>query len=207
MCDPVSITATTLAAAGSIDNARNNSKFEGQQVDAQRRQQREMVKQMNWSNADGQLDNIDNAEQARMALTETNITRMNNMATLSTALGETGMSGRTADRLKMVGNIQADMEDSNISLNYRRDYQAIFGDMIGRAESTKAGITGMAPIQRTSKLSQAVGIAGTGLSTYASTGGTFGVGKADKGSVRGKAGVKGTSSVPYGKRNRYNTTS
>lgn len=204
MCEPVSISMAVAGAASAAMGARNQAKFEGQQIDAQRRQHHELVKQLNWGNADGQIANRDNYESARMALTETGIEHMNNMAMLSTALGEAGIGGRTAGRLQRVAGIQNDIEESNIAENYHRDYAAIFADAVGRTESTKGSILGAAPIQRTSKLTQAMNIGQGAMSGYSMGGGKFGFDKGGAaGSVRSTAGVKGTQSVPYKNTNPF----
>lgn len=200
MCEPVSIAlgVAGVAGVGAVAGAHDQAKQEGRLIDAQRQQQHEMVRANNWANADAQMAIRDSNESTRSMLTETNIERMTNMSLLSTAISESSMRGRSMDRLKNVQNLQYDMQESDTVLNYQRDYQAIFADRVGAAESTKAQIQGMAPIPRTSKLTHAVNITQAGLSG-ASTGMSLGGGFADmkaakSGSVRNTAGVKGTQS-------------
>lgn len=195
MCDPVAAVGAVVGVVSGMSGAKNQMKYESQQIDAQRRQQRELIKQNNWGHADNSLSIQDSHEQTRQALTETNIKRMNTQAMLSTALGEGGIGGNTAKRLKTVGNIQANMQDSDITLNYQRDYQAIFADSVGRTESTKAEISGMAKINRTSKLTHALNIAQsgmTGISTAGSLNDAVGRSTEAYGSVRKAAGKTGT---------------
>lgn len=200
MCEPVSIGMAVVSATGAAVGARDQAKQEGRLIDAQRRQQYEMVRANNWANADAQMAIRDSNESTRSMLTETNIERMTNMSLLSTAISESSMRGRSMERLMRVQNLQYDMRESDTVLNYQRDYQAIFADRVGAAESTKAQIQGMAPIPRTSKLTHAVNIAQAGFSG-ASMGMSLSGGFADRkaaqtGSVRNTAGVKGTQSTP-----------
>ena len=175
--------------------ARDQAKQEGRLIDAQRKQQHEMVRANNWANADAQMAIRDSNESTRSMLTETNIERMTNMSLLSTAISESSMRGRSMDRLQSVQNLQYDMQESDTVLNYQRDYQAIFAERVGGAESTKAQIQGMAPIPRTSNLTHAVNIMQAGASG-ASLGMSLSGGFADystskTGSVRNTAGAKG----------------
>lgn len=198
MCEPVSIGMAVVGVTGAAMGAHDQAKQEGRLIDAQRRQQHEMVRANNWANADAQMAIRDANESTRSMLTETNIERMTNMSLLSTAISESSMRGRSMERLKRVQNLQYDMRESDTVLNYQRDYQAIFADRVGAAESTKAQIQGMAPIPRTSNLTHAVNIAQAGFSGASmgmSLSGGFADLKASKtGSVRNTAGVKGTQS-------------
>lgn len=195
MCEPVSISMAVISATSAAMGARDQAKQEGRLIDAQRKQQHEMVRANNWANADAQMAIRDSNESTRSMLTETNIERMTNMSLLSTAISESSMRGRSMERLQNVQNLQYDMQESDTVLNYQRDYQAIFADRVGAAESTKAQIQGMAPIPRTSNLTHAVNITQAGLSG-ASKGMSLSGGFADPqaGSVRNTAGAKGTQS-------------
>lgn len=198
MCEPVSIGMAIVAVAGAAMGAHDKAKQEGKLIDSQRQQQHEMLRANNWANADAQMAIRDSNESTRSMLTETNIERMTNMSLLSTAISESSMRGRSMDRLQSVQNLQYDMQESDTVLNYQRDYQAIFADRIGAAESTKAQIQGMAPIPRTSKLTHAVNITQAGFSG-ASMGLSMAGGIADlkaskAGSVRNTVGAKGTQS-------------
>lgn len=195
MCEPVSISMAVVGVASAAMGARDQAKQEGRLIDAQRKQQHEMVRANNWANADAQMAIRDSKESTRSMLTETNIERMTNMSLLSTAISESSMRGRSMDRLQSVQNLQYDMQESDTVLNYQRDYQAIFAERVGGAESTKAQIQGMAPIPRTSKLTHALNITQAGMSG-ASTGMSFAGGFTTPkggatGSVRNTAGAKG----------------
>lgn len=198
MCEPVSIGMAVVSATSAAMGARDQAKQEGRLIDAQRKQQHEMVRANNWANADAQMAIRDSNESTRSMLTETNIERMTNMSLLSTAISESSMRGRSMERLQNVQNLQYDMQESDTVLNYQRDYQAIFADRVGAAESTKAQIQGMAPIPRTSNLTHALNITQAGFSGASmgmSLAGGFADLKASKGgSVRDTAGAKGTQS-------------
>lgn len=198
MCEPVSIGMAVVGVTGAAMGAHDQAKQEGRLIDAQRRQQHEMVRANNWANADAQMAIRDSNESTRSMLTETNIERLTNMSLLSTAISESSMRGRSMERLMSVQNLQYDMRESDTVLNYQRDYQAIFAGRVGAAESTKAQIQGMAPIPRTSNLTHAVNITQAGFSGTSlgmSLSGGFADLKAPKtGSVRNTAGVKGTQS-------------
>ena len=200
MCEPVTIgmaVGAVVGGASSLYGSKQQAKYEGQMIDAQRRQQHEMIRTTNWQHADDRMAMQDANESTRAALTEANIERLSVMSALSTAISESGMGGRSMDRLQRVQNTQFAMQESDTVLNYQRDYEAIFSGMVGNAESTKRAILGMAPIQRTSKMTHglnAMGAAMQGASLGMSfDGGIFKTGK--EGDVRKKAGKVGTNQV------------
>jgi hypothetical protein len=165
-----------LSVAGTTMGLRDKAKAEGLQEDARRRQQIEMIKQMNSVNADLRLQAKDKFEQARQQMTEVNLSAIRNKGMLSAAIGESGISGNSMERLKRVTAADSSRELSAIRDNYQRDYQAIFANQVSNVESTKSALKGMGSVRRTSKLAQALDVVSSGTSAYVSSGGRFGTG-------------------------------
>jgi hypothetical protein len=182
MCEPVSITMAVMAVAGATMGAHDKAKAEGQQEDAKRKSQIEMVKQMNIANADLSLSAKDKAEQANQQMTEINLKSLRNKGAVAAAIGESNLAGNSMDRIKRVTDAESSREKMSVLDNYQRDYQSIFANQVGTVENTKSQMKSMAPVFRTSKLSQALGVASAGMGAYGASGGKFGQG--DKGATK-----------------------
>lgn len=180
MCEPVSIMMATTAVAGSAMGAKDKAKAEGQQEDAKRKSQIEMVKQMNTANADLGLEAKDKAEQANQQLTEINLKSLRNRGMLSAAIGESGIAGNSMERIKRVTDAESSREKGAVQDNYQRDYQTIFANKVGNVENTKSQMKSMAPVFRTSKLASALNVVSAGAGAYVSSGGKFGQGETKK---------------------------
>lgn len=176
MCEPVSIGMAVVAVAGSVMGAHDKAKAEGQAEDAKRKSQMEMVKQMNIANADLNLQAQDKGDQARQQLTEVNLKSLRNRGMLNAAIGESGLSGNSMDRIKQVSQAQTDREAQSIRDNYKRDYQAIFANQVGNVENTKSQLKSMAPTFKSSRVADALNAASAGMGAYMASGGTFGMG-------------------------------
>lgn len=178
MCDPTGgvATAVVLSMAGATMQAKDKAKAEGQQEDAKRKSQIEMVKQMNIANADLGLEAKDKAEQAHQQLTEINLKSLRNKGMLAAAVGESNLSGNSMERIKRVTDAESSREKGAVQDNYQRDYQTIFANQVGNVENTKSQLKSMAPVIRTSKLAQALNVTSAGMGAYIAAGGKFGQG-------------------------------
>ncbi|MFY1052738.1 virion core protein, T7 gp14 family [Ectopseudomonas khazarica] len=168
MCEPVSITMATMAVLGAGVGAHDKAKAEGQAEDARRKGQIEMVKQMNFANADLKLQAQDKGEQARQQLTDLNLKALRNRGMVAAAIGESNLSGNSMNRIKRVTDAEVSREKMGVVDNYQRDYQTIFANQVGNVENTKSQLKSSAPVFRTSKLAQALDVVGAGMGGAAS---------------------------------------
>ncbi|WP_085589359.1 hypothetical protein [Pseudomonas sp. B14(2017)] len=161
MCEPVSIGLAAVALIGGLSGAHDQAKAEGAAEDAKRKSQIQMIKQMNYANADLKMDLQDKSEQARQKLTDINLKSLRNQGMLNAAIGESGLSGNSLNRIKRVTAADSARESDSVIENYQRDYQSIFANEVGNVENTKSAIEGAAPTLRTSGLSKALGVIGS----------------------------------------------
>ncbi|WYW02911.1 internal virion protein [Pseudomonas phage vB_PpuP-Luke-2] len=167
MCEPVSIGMAAVALVGGAMAAKDKSKAEGAAEDAQRRNAREQVKQMNMANANLNLTAQDKQEEARKQITEVNMQALRNQGTIRTAIGESGLSGNSMRRIAQSVDNEASQQRMAITDNYHRDYQSIFANQVANTENTKSALKGQAQVIKTSGLSQALGIVSAGAQGYA----------------------------------------
>jgi len=172
MCLPIALAA--VAVAGAAMSARDKAKAEGQAEDARRKSQIEVVKQNNIANADLNLQMKDKGDQTRQQLTEVDLKALRNRGLLNTAIGESGLSGNSMNRIKQVTQAETDREAQSIRDNYQRDYQAIFANEVGNVENTKSQLKAGAPIFKTSRVADALNIVSAGAGAYSAAGGKFG---------------------------------
>lgn len=165
MCDPTGGIATMaiLSATSAAMGAHDKAKAEGQAEDARRKGQIEMVKQMNYSNADLRLQTQDKGEQARQQLTDLNLKALRNRGMVSAAIGESNLAGNSMNRIKRVTDAEVSREKMGVVDNYQRDYQTLFANQVGNVENTKSQLKSSSPVFRTSKLAQALDVVGAGM--------------------------------------------
>jgi len=143
MCEPVSIGMAVVAVAGAAMSASEGAKAKGQMADNERKQQNELVKQANFVDNDLKLQTADKLDEARRQLTEVNLQSIRNEGTINTAIGESGLSGNSMDRLKNSVANDSSAQAMNITDNYTRDYQAIFANRVGSSENAKGAVRGL----------------------------------------------------------------
>lgn len=184
MCEPVSIGMAAVALVGGVMSAKGKADAEGNAEDAQRRDAREQVKQMNMANANLNLTAQDNADEARRQLTEINVTALRNKGTVQAAIGESGLSGNSMDRVKRSVENEASNARTSVNDNYKRDYQSLFANQIANTENTKSALKGQAKVIKTSGLSHALDITTSTANGYA-----VGQGLSSKGKTSGSDGT------------------
>lgn len=190
MCEPVSIGMAVVAVAGATMGAADKAKAEGKAEDAQRRTAREQVKQTNMANANLNLNAQDKQEEARKQLAEINLQSTRNRGTMRAAVGEAGFSGNSTKRLLNSVDVEASAAKMDVTDNYHRDYQSIFANQVANVENTKSAIKGQAQVIKTSGISNALGIASSGINGYAAGGGFSKSGPGGSGSNGTAAGGK-----------------
>lgn len=177
MCEPVSIGMAAVALVGGVMSAKSKADGEGNAEDAQRKDAREQVKQMNMANANLNLKAQDNTDEARRQLSEINITALRNKGTVATAIGESGLSGNSMKRIANSVDNEASQARMSVTDNYKRDYQSLFANQIANTENTKSALKGQAQIMKTSGLSHALDITSSTFNGYAAGSSVAGKGK------------------------------
>lgn len=167
MCEPVSIGMGMLAVAGATMGAAQQAKMEGAAIDAQNRQAQEMVKQMNYSDANLRMQERDLKEQQVAELTETTLNGIRNQGMVRAAVAESGLEGNSMNRIERSVEGDTIKERAGITESYNRDYAAIFGNRIANIENTKSAVRGQGAIMKTSPLAHALNVATAGIGGYA----------------------------------------
>ncbi|UMO76114.1 internal virion protein B [Pseudomonas phage P413] len=178
MCEPVSIAMASVAVVGATMGASEKAKAEGAAEDAQRRTAREQVKQTNMANANLSLTAMDKQEEARKQLSQINLQATRNRGTIRAAVGESGLSGNSINRIQRSVENEASASRMDVTDNYHRDYQSIFANQIANTENTKSALKGQAQVIKTSGLSNALGIISAGANGYAAGSSMKGTSKA-----------------------------
>mgnify|MGYP001040775949 CR=1 FL=1 len=174
MCDPTGGIATVaiVSAMGAAMGASESAKAKGQMTDNERKQQNEVVKQANFAENDQKLATVDKNDEARRQLTEVNLQAMRNQSTINAAIGESGLSGNSMDRLKNSVANDASAQRMNITDNYTRDYQAIFANRVGSSENSKAAVRGLGGNKyKVNNIANALNIVSSGAQGFAAAGG------------------------------------
>lgn len=169
MCEPVSISIAMagLAASSAAMSASEGAKAKGQMTDNERKQQNEVVKQANFAENDQKLATVDKQDEARRQLTEVNLQAIRNQGTINAAIGESGLSGNSMDRLKNSVANDASAQRMNITDNYTRDYQAIFANRVGSSENAKAAVRGLGGNKyKVNNIANALNIVSAGVGGY-----------------------------------------
>lgn len=190
MCEPVSIGMGIMAVAGAAMSASNQAKAEGAAMDAQNRQATEMVKQMNYSDANLKMQERDLKEQQMQELTETTLNGIRNQGMVRAAVAESGLEGSSMDRIERDVAGQTVKERAGITDSYNRDYAAIFGNRIANIQNTQSAISGQGKIIKTSPLAHALNVTSAGMQGYA-MGSSIG-GGTSKGGAAPISAAKGT---------------
>lgn len=189
MCEPVSIGMGIMAVAGAAMSASNQAKAEGAAMDAQNRQATEMVKQMNYSDANLKMQERDLKEQQMQELTETTLNGIRNQGMVRAAVAESGLEGNSMDRIERDVAGQTVKERAGITDSYNRDYAAIFGNRIANIQNTQSAISGQGKILKTSPLAHALNVTSAGMQGYAAG---EGLGGTSKGGAAPISAAKGT---------------
>ncbi|WAK44887.1 putative Internal virion protein [Erwinia phage pEa_SNUABM_57] len=142
MCWMVAIPIAMAAAQGLQSN------MQGQQaaaagIDQSRRQQMEMIKQMNYKDANLKLKERDLVDSTVQEMTQQNMNRVRNMGTIRAAIGEGMLEGNSMERVARVTEGDYLREQQGLTDNYHRDYSVILGERIANTEQTVSQINEM----------------------------------------------------------------
>lgn len=142
MCWMVAIPIAMAAMQGVQSN------MQGQQaaaagIDQSRRQQAEMIKSMNYNDANLKLESRDLVDSTVQEMTQQNMNRVRNMGTIRAAIGEGNLEGQSMDRVARVTEGDFLREQQGLTDNYQRDYSVILGKRLSNQEQTVSKIKDM----------------------------------------------------------------
>ncbi|QNL29351.1 internal virion protein C [Pasteurella phage vB_PmuP_Pa7] len=140
MCEPTTLTMAALSATSMAASAAASAKAQAGMITAQRKNAIAMMKKANMDNANARLQQVDKAEAARHQMTELNLDKLQTLGTLNTAIGESGLEGRSMDRLKNTTESEYIRKSRNVTENYERDYASLHAQMLGTSLSTHDNI-------------------------------------------------------------------
>lgn len=135
------------------------------QIDQSRKQQFQMIKEMNYKDANLKLEARDLIDTTVQDLTQTNMTRVRNMGTIRAAIGEGNLEGNSLERVARVTEGDSLREQQGLTDNYQRDYSVILGNRLANQDNTVSQIKEMqkAEPKLKSSLEQIIDPLGIGL--------------------------------------------
>jgi len=145
LCDPVTGAAVGggLAVTSGIMSQKGEMDARGAQIDAQRRQKIEVVRQMNFADAQIKQDYRNLWDNTVSELEDLDMQALKNRTTMAAGISESGMEGRTTDAI--MRSVQGtDLKSrARVTENYERDYASILGAQYGAWEQGKASFSGI----------------------------------------------------------------
>lgn len=125
-----------MAVGQQVMSSMSSNEAAAAQVDQQRRQKIEMIKQMNYNDANLKLEDRQNYENTVQELSQNNMTNVRNMGTVKAAIGESNLAGNSMDRIQRVTEGDMLRQAAGVNENYEKDYASILGKRIGNTQST-----------------------------------------------------------------------
>lgn len=99
------------------------------QIDQGRRQSMQMLKEMNYNEANLKLESRDLIDSTVQEMTQANMNRVRNMGTIRAAIGEGMLEGNSMERVQRVTEGDFLREPQGLTENYQRDYSVILGSV------------------------------------------------------------------------------
>lgn len=182
-----------LQGASMLMGGAQRDQASAAQIDQGRRRSVELVREMNYNDANLKLQSRDLLDSTIQDLTTSNMNRVRNMGTIRAALGESNLEGNSMSRVGRVTEGDYLREASGITQSYHRDYSAILGNRYANVENTRNQIDmiNKSEVKQSSGLSKLIDPLGLGLDFL------FGVALPDMGILgnKDKATDKLTSKV------------
>lgn len=110
------------------------------QIDQGRRQSMQMLKEMNYNEANLKLESRDLIDSTVQEMTQANMNRVRNMGTIRAAIGEGMLEGNSMERVQRVTEGDFLRESQGLTENYQRDYSVILGKRLANHENTVSQI-------------------------------------------------------------------
>lgn len=132
---PIAMQGTSMLMGGMQANQAKAA-----QIDQGRRQSWQMIKEMNYNDANLKLESRDLIDSTVQEMTQANMNRVRNMGTIRAAIGEGMLEGNSMERVARVTEGDFLRESQGITENYQRDYSVILGKRIANRENTVSQI-------------------------------------------------------------------
>lgn len=129
-----------MQGASMIMGGMQGEQAKAAQIDQGRRQSWQMIKEMNYNDANLKLESRDLLDSTVQDLTQANMNRVRNMGTIRAAIGEGMLEGNSMERVARVTEGDFLRESQGLTENYQRDYSVILGKRIANRENTVSQI-------------------------------------------------------------------
>lgn len=142
MCWMAAVPIAMAAVQGAQSNMQGQQAAAAQ-IDQSRRQQKEMIRQMNYTETNLKMEQRDLLDSTVQEMTQGNMNRVRNMGTIRAAIGEGNLEGNSMDRVLRVTEGDMLREQQGLTDNYQRDYASILGKRYSNNENTVSQIKAM----------------------------------------------------------------
>lgn len=142
MCWMAAVPIAMAAVQGAQSNMQGQQAAAAQ-IDQSRRQQAEMIKQMNYTETNLKMEQRDLLDSTVQEMTQGNMNRVRNMGTIRAAIGEGNLEGNSMARVMRVTEGDMLREQQGLTDNYQRDYAAILGKRYSNQGNTVSQIKAM----------------------------------------------------------------
>ena len=129
-----------MQGASMVMGGMQGEQAKAAQIDQGRRQSWQMVKEMNYNEANLKLESRDLIDSTVQEMTQANMNRVRNMGTIRAAIGEGMLEGNSMERVARVTEGDFLRESQGLTENYQRDYSVILGKRIANRENTVSQI-------------------------------------------------------------------
>lgn len=179
-----------MQGASMIMGGMQGEQAKAAQIDQGRRQSWQMVKEMNYNEANLKLESRDLIDSTVQEMTQANMNRVRNMGTIRAAIGEGMLEGNSMERVARVTEGDFLRESQGLTENYQRDYSVILGKRIANRENTVSQINEInkSEPKLKGKLEQIIDPLGLGMGKLAGIATTGGL-------LEGKLAKKATDKV------------
>ncbi|AJF40441.1 internal virion protein [Escherichia phage P483] len=129
-----------MQGASMIMGGMQGEQAKAAQIDQGRRQSMQMLKEMNYNEANLKLESRDLIDSTVQEMTQSNMNRVRNMGTIRAAIGEGMLEGNSMERVTRVTEGDFLRESQGLTENYQRDYSVILGKRLANHENTVSQI-------------------------------------------------------------------
>jgi hypothetical protein len=136
------IIGAAVSVMGSLMDGKNQNDAHSAQEIARRKQNLQAVRQSNAADAGLRLQDKSNFEAARQELENQTLSHVKARSTVTTAMAESGLEGRSMDRVKRDVDNAYLRTKGMINENYSRDYTNIWAQRESNRDSLIAQIEG-----------------------------------------------------------------
>ncbi|WPJ67471.1 internal virion protein [Escherichia phage Carena] len=129
-----------MQGASMVMGGMQGEQAKAAQIDQGRRQSWQMIKEMNYNDANLKLESRDLIDSTVQEMTQANMNRVRNMGTIRAAIGEGMLEGNSMERVARVTEGDFLRESQGLTENYQRDYSVILGKRLANHENTVSQI-------------------------------------------------------------------